>query len=76
MPKNRASEFRRTKVGVYPNKSPTLVPLKSEAQIVYDDGDYATLMLPTEVRILKFCTADVCAKDREKHQNEGFVHVF
>ena len=46
------------------------------ARIDYDDSHYATLMLPTIVRILKFRAADVCAKDREKHQNEGFVYVF
>ena len=27
-------------------------------------------------KIIKFCSADVCAKYGEEHRNEGFVHVF
>ena len=32
--------------------------------------------IPNVVRILKFHTADVCSKNREKHRKLGFVHVF
>ena len=37
---------------------------------------YARRFIPNVVRILKFCTADVCAKNGEKHWNQGGVHVF
>ena len=46
------------------------------ARIDYDDSHYATLMLPTVVRILKFRAADVFAKRGKKHRNEGLVDVF
>ncbi len=36
----------------------------------------ATKFPPTEVEVLKFRTADMCAKYGKKHRNEGFVHIF
>ena len=46
------------------------------ATICYKIGHHAGRFLPRKVRILKFCAAHVCAKYREKHRNQGFVHVF
>ena len=42
----------------------------------HEIGHHATKFLPTEVGILKFCTAYMCAKYRKKHRNKGFLHVF
>ena len=39
-------------------------------------GHLATKFLPSEIGILKFCVAHLCAKNGEKHRNEGFVHAF
>ena len=39
-------------------------------------GRFAICFLLNEVRILKFFAADMCAKNREKHRNQGFVHHF
>ncbi len=39
-------------------------------------GHNAAWFLPTEVRVLKFRAADVCAKYGEKHWNDGFLNVF
>ena len=46
------------------------------ARIGHQMCHLAAHFLPSEVGILKFCAADVCAKYREKHRNEGFMHVF
>ena len=37
---------------------------------------HATQLLPTEVGILKFALTDLRSENREKHRNQGFVHVF
>lgn len=42
----------------------------------YQMGHLATWLLPTEVGVLEFRVADVCAKYREKHLDEGFLDVF
>jgi hypothetical protein len=46
------------------------------ARIRYRIGHHAAWLLPSEVGVLKFRTADVCAKDGEKHRNQGLAHVF
>ena len=45
------------------------------ARMSHQIDHHARRFLPTEVRVLKFCTADVCAKYREKHRDKGLVHV-
>ena len=42
----------------------------------HQDGHYATKFLPTEVRVLKFRTADVSAKYKEKHRNKRIYLSF
>ena len=39
-------------------------------------GHLAARLLPTEVRVLKFCAADMSAKYGKEHRNERLVHVF
>ena len=46
------------------------------ARIANQIGHHAARFLPSEVGILKFCVADMCAKYGEKHRNQGFAHVF
>ena len=46
------------------------------ARIANQIGHHAACLLPSEVGILKFCVADMCAKYGEKHRNQGFAHVF
>ena len=46
------------------------------ATFCHQVGHLTARFLPSEVRILKFCAADVSTKRGEKHWNEGFVHVF
>jgi hypothetical protein len=46
------------------------------ARIGYQMGHLTAHFLPSEVGILKFCAADMCAKWGEKHRNKGFIHVF
>jgi hypothetical protein len=46
------------------------------ARIANQIGHHAACFLPSEVGILKFCVADMCAKYGEKHRNQGFAHVF
>ena len=46
------------------------------AAFCHQISHHAAWFLPTEVRVLKFRTADVCAKDGEKHRNQRFIHVF
>jgi hypothetical protein len=46
------------------------------ATFCYEIAHHARQFLPTVVRILKFCAADVCAKNGEKHRNHGFLYAF
>ena len=46
------------------------------ARIANQIGHHAARFLPSEVGILKFCVADMCAKYGEKYRNQGFAHVF
>ena len=46
------------------------------ARIAHKIGHHTARFLPSKVRILKFSAADMCAKNREKHRNQRFMHVF
>ena len=46
------------------------------ARMSHQIGHHARRFLPSIVRIEKFRAADVCAKNGEKHRNEGFMSVF
>ena len=47
-----------------------------KATFRYKISHFAAHLPPNKAIILNFHNADVCAKYREKHRNEGFVHVF
>ena len=46
------------------------------ARIRHQIGHLTRQFLSSEVGVLKFRAADMCAKNGEKHRNKGFVHVF
>lgn len=42
----------------------------------YEIRQHSAWFLPSEVAIHKFCSTYVCAKDMEKHGDDGLVYVF
>ena len=48
----------------------------SGATICHEIGHHSACFLPREVGIHKFGSTYVRSKDREKHGNDGLVHVF
>ena len=46
------------------------------ARVGHKIGHLAASFLPGEVWILELCAAEVSAKYREKHGDEGFIHIF